>query len=224
MPWLRGSGEVTSDSQWKSQIETAVLNPSVGSQEVADRISLLMETGWNRFCINPFLLELLGQRLQKEGAILITVINFPNGAGTLPSLEVEALQAVNHGASALDVVLPLALIANRDFSALGQWTSHFYKVVGDMAEIRWILEMPLWPKDLFQALLRHLVKVGKTGYKTGTGTRGNTSPSQVALLHKLLPKKTPIKAAGGIADRTMAKTLLQEGATHLETSSPESLR
>ncbi|NJK61237.1 MAG: deoxyribose-phosphate aldolase, partial [Oscillatoriales cyanobacterium SM2_1_8] len=135
-------------------------------------------------------------RLHRKSPKVATVIGFPSGSHTSETKRYEAAEAVEAGATELDVVINLAWL--RDGNVQGVYQELATIVEATNQPVKAILEMPLLtPAEVAQAVAIAL-DAGVACLKTGTGWSGPVTVAQVQQLVALTKGRVPIKAAGGI--------------------------
>lgn len=149
---------------------------------------------------------------------ICTVIGFPNGYSTLAAKIFETKDAVENGASEIDLVLNQGLIKDR------QWKLIREEMEGVKAAclgrpLKVILETCLLSEAEKVKLCQLAAKVGVAYVKTSTGfSTGGATREDVALLRAHLPETVKIKASGGIRTLDDAQAFLDLGADRLGAS------
>lgn len=149
---------------------------------------------------------------------ICTVIGFPNGYSTLAAKIFETKDAVENGASEIDLVLNQGLIKDR------QWKLLQEEMAGVKAAclgrpLKVILETCLLSEAEKIKLCQLAAKVGVDYVKTSTGfSTGGATRADVALLREHLPETVKIKASGGIRTLEDAQAFLDLGADRLGAS------
>lgn len=148
--------------------------------------------------------DYLGDRLK-----ICTVIGFPNGYNTMAAKIFETKDAVENGASEIDMVINIGWVKDRKWKELAE------EIAGVKAAclgrpLKVIIETCLL-SDMEKIKLCQVVAKAEAAYlKTSTGfSTGGATREDVALLRENLPESVKVKASGGI--RT-----LEDGAAYLE--------
>ncbi len=66
-------------------------------------------------CINPYYVPLVSSLLKDTNILVSTVISYPLGASTTSSKVYETIEAINNGASEIDLVVNISSLKNEDY-------------------------------------------------------------------------------------------------------------
>ena len=147
-----------------------------------------------------------------------TVIGFPNGYDTTAAKCFEASDAVDNGASEIDMVINIGWVKDGLYDKV---LSEIRDVKGHCRGklLKVIIETCLLT-DAEKIELCRVVSESDADYiKTSTGFGGGGATREdVALFKKHVAPHVKIKAAGGIADLNDAKDFIALGADRLGTS------
>ena len=147
-----------------------------------------------------------------------TVIGFPNGYDTTASKCFQATDAVNNGASEIDMVINIGWVKDGLYDKV---LSEIRDVKGHCRGklLKVIIETCLLTDAEKIELCRVVSESGADYIKTSTGFGGGGATREdVALFKKHVAPHVKIKAAGGIADLNDAKDFIALGADRLGTS------
>ena len=147
-----------------------------------------------------------------------TVIGFPNGYDTTAAKCFEASDAVEGGASEIDMVINIGWVKDglydKVLSVIRDVKGHCH---GKLLKV--IIETCLLTDAEKIELCRVVSESGADYIKTSTGFGGGGATREdVALFKKHVAPHVKIKAAGGIADLNDAKDFIALGADRLGTS------
>ena len=147
-----------------------------------------------------------------------TVIGFPNGYDTTAAKCFEASDAVEGGASEIDMVINIGWVKDglydKVLSEIRDVKGHCH---GRLLKV--IIETCLLTDAEKVELCRVVSESGADYIKTSTGFGGGGATREdVALFKKHVAPHVKIKAAGGIADLNDAKDFIALGADRLGTS------
>ena len=147
-----------------------------------------------------------------------TVIGFPNGYDTTAAKCFEAEDAVNNGASEVDMVINIGLVK----------AGHYDQVLDEIRQIKAacggrclkvIIETCLLTEEEKKEMCRVVTESGADFIKTSTGfSTAGATPEDVALMRKYSGPEVKVKAAGGIASIEDAQRFIELGADRLGTS------
>ena len=147
-----------------------------------------------------------------------TVIGFPNGYNTTAAKIFETKDAVENGASEIDMVINNGMVKDR------QWDDIAHEIAGIKAAclgrpLKVIIETCLL-SDMEKIKLCQLAAKEEVAYvKTSTGfSTGGATREDVALLRENLPASVKVKASGGIRTLEDGQAYLDLGADRLGAS------
>ena len=167
-------------------------------------------------CVYPCHVRKVVDLLSTKSPKVSTVINFPNGTATSKTKLYEALEAVENGASELDVLVNLTYIKTGEMSQLHREIAEIREETGKT--VKAILEMALLTKEEKYLVIEVLMDAGVAFIATNTGWYGGATVADVKLLKEITKANVGIKAAGGIKTYEQAVSLVLAGATRLGTS------
>lgn len=197
-------------------IDHALLNPAATPAMVEKYCEQADRFGFAAVCVYPAYVRQAANLLHGKRPKVCTVIGFPTGATTSAVKLYEAQEAVDSGATELDVVINLgwlkAGLANevhREIAEICEETSQPVKV---------ILEMALLNEAEIRLAVDVCLDAGAAFLKTSTGWHGGATVADIRLLRELSKGGAGIKASGGIRTYSQAIELIIAGATRLGTS------
>ena len=200
-----------------SHVDHTLLKPEATWDQIKTLCDEAMEFGCATVCIPPAWVKPAADYVQ--GYLkLCTVIGFPNGYSTTAAKIFETKDAVENGASEIDMVLNIGMVKDRKWADLTQ------EVKGVKAAclgrpLKVIIETCLLSDMEKVRLCQLLTKAGADYVKTSTGfNAGGATREDVALLRENLPEEVAIKASGGIRTLEDAQAFLDLGADRIGAS------
>ena len=147
-----------------------------------------------------------------------TVIGFPNGYDTTAAKCFEATDAVNNGASEIDMVINLGWVKDRRYDdVLSEIKAVRAACEGKVLKV--IIETCMLTDEEKIALCKIVSESGADFIKTSTGfSKGGATFEDVALFAAHIAPHLKIKAAGGISSLEDAARFVSLGASRLGTS------
>ncbi len=197
-------------------IDHALLNPAATSEQLKQCCHEGWQYNFPTVCVYPSAVREAREYLQKKPTQVCTVIGFPTGATTTASKLHEALEAVENGATELDVVINLGWMKQGDANRVNREIAQVCEETGQT--IKAIIEMGLLNEEEKTLAVEACLDAGVTFIKTNTGWFGGATVEDVALIYDLSKGQIGIKAAGGIRNLESAIALIEAGATRLGTS------
>ena len=147
-----------------------------------------------------------------------TVIGFPNGYDTTATKCVAAADAVQNGASEVDMVINIGWVKDRRYDEVLE-EIRVVKAHCQGRLLKVIIETSLLTDEEKIEMCRVVSESGAEYIKTSTGFGGGGATREdVALMRDHVAPHLKIKASGGIADLQDAKDFIALGAQRLGTS------
>ncbi|HEY9674581.1 MAG TPA: deoxyribose-phosphate aldolase [Waterburya sp.] len=212
-----------SDTDIAPFIDHALLDPTATPEQVEKCCYEAERFHFAAVCVYPVYVRQAAQLLHGKKPKVCTVIGFPTGATTPAAKLYEAQEAVENGATELDVVIHIGGLK------VGK-TNEVYREIAQICQetgqtVKAILETALLTDAQKRLAAEICMDAGVQFLKTSTGWYGGATVADVRLLKKVTQGQIGIKAAGGIRTIEQALDLVQAGATRLGTSrGPDLLR
>ncbi|MCP2732438.1 deoxyribose-phosphate aldolase [Limnofasciculus baicalensis] len=197
-------------------IDHALLNPTATPEQVEKWCQQADRYGFAAVCIYPIYVKQATELLRGRKPKVCTVIGFPSGANTSATKLYEAQEAVENGATELDVVINLGALKTGNTDKLYQEIAQICEETGQT--VKAILETNLLTDAEKQLATEICMDAGVQFIKTSTGFHGGATVADVQLLKKITRGQIGIKASGGIRTIEQAFDLVIAGATRLGTS------
>jgi deoxyribose-phosphate aldolase len=197
-------------------IDHTLLNPLATPEQIEKLCQEADRYQFAAVCIYPCYVRLAVELLQRKNPKVCTVIGFPSGANTSATKLYEAREAVENGATELDVVINLGWLR------MGK-TEEVHREIAQICEetgvtVKAILETNLLTDAEKRIAAELCMDAGVTFLKTSTGWNGGATVADVTSLYELAKERVGIKASGGIIKIKQALDLVVAGATRLGTS------
>ncbi|MBD2101191.1 deoxyribose-phosphate aldolase [Leptolyngbya sp. FACHB-261] len=167
-------------------------------------------------CVFPSYVRLCAELLNQKRPKVCTVIGFPSGASTSAVKLYEAQEAVENGATELDVVINLSWLKQGQTDAVHRELASICEATGQT--VKAILETNLLEPEEKRVAAEICLDAGVAFLKTNTGWAGGATVEDVRLLREVTRGRIGIKASGGIKTAEQALALIGAGATRLGTS------
>ena len=204
-------------------IDHTLLKPTATKKEIIKLCNEAIEYNFYAVCINSSYVSLAKEKLKNSNVKIASVIGFPLGAMHTEVKIFEAKNAINNGASEIDMVINIGKLLDGENDFVENEIRQIKKAIGDNI-LKVIFENCYLSKKQIKTVSQLAVNAGADFIKTSTGfgTSGATF-NDVKLMKEIALNKTQIKAAGGIRDKETAIKYLEMGVTRLGTSSGVSL-
>ncbi|MDM7326593.1 MAG: deoxyribose-phosphate aldolase [Thermosynechococcus sp. Uc] len=197
-------------------IDHTQLDPLATTAEIERCCAEAQQWNFATVCVMPVWVKTAVQLLHRTPVKVCTVIGFPSGAHTSTTKLYEAQEAVENGATELDVVINLGWLKEGNTEAVYRDIAQICGETG--VTVKAILETTVLTEEEKQLAVDICLDAGVAFLKTSTGWRGGATVADVRLLKRLSRDRVGIKASGGIRTREQALELIDAGATRLGTS------
>lgn len=149
---------------------------------------------------------------------ICTVIGFPHGNSTTKTKVFETKDAIENGASEIDMVINIGLLKDKKYQELEDEIRQIHEAC-DRKLLKVIIETCLLTEEEKIKMCEIVTNAGAEYIKTSTGfsTSGATL-EDVKLMKKYVGENVKVKAAGGIASFDDAVAFIEVGASRLGTS------
>ncbi len=200
-----------------SHVDHTLLKPEATWDQIKTLCDEAMEFGCATVCIPPAYVKDAVEYVQGNLKIC-TVIGFPNGYNTLAAKIFETKDAVENGASEIDMVINIGQVKDRKWKQL-QEEMEGVKAACLGRPLKVIIETCLLT-DMEKMKLCQIAAKAEVDYvKTSTGfSAAGATREDVALLRENLPQSIKVKASGGIRTLADGQAYLELGADRLGAS------
>lgn len=201
-----------------SRIEHTLLRPDAIPADIERLCAEAERWSFVTVCVNSAYTKLAFDLLSQSSVAVTTTVAFPFGASSTTAKVREAMQAIQDGASELDVVIEIGwLKGGRD--DLIRTELSVLRSATEGRTLKVILEAGFLNDEQKVRGARLASEAGADFVKTSTGYGpSGATPGDVSLLRKVLPAQVRIKAAGGIRTVAQAQALIDAGADRLGAS------
>ncbi len=197
-------------------IDHSLLHPTTTPEQVSQWCAEADRYRFAAVCVSPVYVRQAAELLHGKKPKVCTVIGFPTGATTSATKLYEAQEAVENGATELDVVINLGLLKTGKTEAVHREIAEICEETGQTVKV--ILETALLTDAEKRLAAEICLDAGAAFLKTSTGWQGGATVADIRLLKELTKGQIGIKASGGIRTLEQALDLIVAGATRLGTS------
>ena len=170
-------------------------------------------------CVYPYYVRLASNLLKETNVEVCTVIGFPSGMTTKETKVYEAIDAVEKGATEIDMVINIAALKNKDYKYIKEEIEQIRDAI-DGKVLKVIIETCLLTKEEIVKMTEICNETFVNFIKTSTGfSEYGARVEDVELMNKYKNEVLEIKASGGIRNIETAEAMINAGATRLGTSS-----
>jgi len=200
-------------------IDHTILKATASSSDVQKLCEEAIEHEFYSVCVNGCYVADAKHLLQGTDVKVAAVVGFPLGAMTTAAKVFEAKEAVENGASEIDMVINVAKLKDGEFEFVENEIRQIKEAIGDNV-LKVIIET-CYLTDEEKVKACELSLVAKADFvktSTGFGTGGATY-EDVKLMKSVVGDNAKVKASGGVRDKETAQKYVELGAERLGTSS-----
>ena len=200
-------------------IDHTILKATASSADVQKLCDEAIEHEFYSVCVNGCYVADAKHLLQGTDVKVAAVVGFPLGAMTTTSKVFEAKEAIENGASEIDMVINVAKLKDGEFDYVENEIRLIKEAIGNNV-LKVIIET-CYLTDEEKVKACELSLVAKADFvktSTGFGTGGATY-EDVKLMKSVVGDNAKVKASGGVRDKETAQKYVDLGAERLGTSS-----
>ena len=200
-------------------IDHTILKATASNADVQKLCEEAIEHEFYSVCVNGCYVVDAKHLLQGTDVKIAAVVGFPLGAMTTAAKVFEAKEAVENGASEIDMVINVAKLKDGEFEYVENEIRQIKEAIGDNV-LKVIIETCyLTDEEKVKACeLSLAAKADFVKTSTGFGTDGATY-EDVKLMKSVVGDNAKVKASGGVRDKETAQKYIDLGAERLGTSS-----
>ncbi len=213
-------GLIPKDLNLAALIDHTLLKPDATPDQIAQLCFEARKHGFASVCVNPGWVELCASLLQGSPVKVCTVIGFPLGA-TAPEVKVyETINAIEHGATEIDMVINIGALKARDLELVARDIRGVVVAAHERgAIVKVIIETALLTDE--DKVIACLVskEAGANFVKTSTGfSGGGATVHDIELMRRVVGPAMGVKASGGVRTFEDAEAMVKAGATRIGAS------
>ncbi|MGB1286653.1 MAG: deoxyribose-phosphate aldolase [Aggregatilineales bacterium] len=217
---IPGVGAVPDNASVASLIDHTLLKPDAMARQIERLCFEAKEFEFASVCVNSIFVSLAAEMLKDSPVKVCTVVGFPLGASLTSVKSYEARQAIEQGATEVDMVLPIGLLKSRDTLAVFNDITEVAAVCHDRDVLcKVILETALLTDEEKVVACQIVKRAGADFVKTSTGFGGGgATVDDVALMRGVVGEGVGVKASGGVRDLESAQKIIEAGANRIGAS------
>ncbi|MFS0822648.1 deoxyribose-phosphate aldolase [Bacillus sp. 1P02SD] len=178
------------------------------------------EYGFMSVCVNPTWVETAANLLKDSEVKVCTVIGFPLGASTSATKAFETKDAIEKGATEVDMVINIGALKDQNDELVETDIRAVVEAAKGKALTKVIIETCLLTDEEKVRACELAVKAGADFVKTSTGfSTGGATVEDIRLMRKTVGPDIGVKASGGVRDAKGTQDMIDAGATRIGASS-----
>lgn len=205
-------------------IDHTILKPEATKDQVEKICREAIEYNFASVCVNPANVKFASEILKNSDVKVCTVIGFPLGANTTKVKEFETKDAIENGATEVDMVINIGKLKEKDYEYVKKDIEAVVNATTENVLTKVIIETCLLT-DEEKIIACKLAKEAKADFvKTSTGfSTGGATPSDLKLMRETVGEEMGVKASGGIRTLEDAIQAVKSGASRIGASASISI-
>ncbi|RFB35381.1 deoxyribose-phosphate aldolase [Brevibacillus sp. VP] len=206
-------------------IDHTALKPDTTKDMIVGLCEEAKEYRFASVCVNPTWVSLCAELLKEAPEVKVcTVIGFPLGANTPQLKAYETTNAIENGATEVDMVINVGALKDKNDLLVEQDMLAVVEAAKGKAVVKVIIETCLLTEEEKVRACELAVKAGADFVKTSTGfSTGGATVEDIALMRKTVGPELGVKASGGIRSYADVEKMLQAGACRIGASAGVSI-
>ncbi|WP_165069403.1 deoxyribose-phosphate aldolase [Paludisphaera rhizosphaerae] len=202
------------------RIDHSLLQPTLTEEEMESGCRVAAEYGVASVCIKPFAVAMASRLLRGTGVEVGTTIGFPHGGHATSVKVFESKQAIDDGATELDMVVNIGQVLGGHWAAVATDIEAVVEAAHERdAIVKVIFENCFLNDEQKIRLCRICGEVGADYVKTSTGYgTGGATREDLILMRKSSPPRVKLKAAGGVRTLDQAIEVVELGCDRFGAS------
>ncbi|KAB2333918.1 deoxyribose-phosphate aldolase [Bacillus mesophilum] len=201
-------------------IDHTLLKADSTKEQIEKICAEAKEYNFASVCVNPTWVKLSSDLLSGTEVKVCTVIGFPLGASTSETKAFETSNAIENGATEVDMVINIGALKGGDYELVEKDIKAVVDAAKGKALTKVIIETSLLTEDEKVKACELSVKAGADFVKTSTGfSTGGATAEDIALMRKTIGPDLGVKASGGVRSAEDAEKMIKAGATRIGASS-----
>jgi deoxyribose-phosphate aldolase len=201
-------------------IDHTILRPDATRADVKQVCAEALRYKFASVCVNSFWVPMVAAELRGSSVKVCAVVGFPLGASGTPSKVAETLEAMDGGASEIDMVINVGALLGDECPAV---ESDILAVVrashNGGAIVKTIIETALLDRERKVLACKIAKNAGADFVKTSTGfAKSGATVEDVALMRATVGPELGVKASGGVRTLEDLQAMVAAGATRIGAS------
>lgn len=198
-----------------SLIDHTMLKADATTDTIKKYCKEAREYGFASVCVNTCQVPLAAEELKGSEVEVCCVVGFPLGAMLSKAKAYEAKEAVNAGATEVDMVINIGALKDQNYDLVRDDIKGVVEASQGRV-VKVILETCLLTKEEIVKVCELSVEAGADFVKTSTGFSTNGAVVEdVALMKQTVGTRAKVKASGGIRTREEALAMIEAGADRI---------
>ncbi|OIJ22123.1 deoxyribose-phosphate aldolase [Anaerobacillus alkalidiazotrophicus] len=205
--------------QLAKMIDHTLLKANASKEEIITLANEAKDYKFASVCVNPTWVQTAAKILEGTEVKVCTVIGFPLGANTPETKAFETKNAIENGATEVDMVINIGALKDKNDELVENDIQAVVQAAKGQALTKVIIETSLLTEEEKERACEMAVRAGADFVKTSTGfSTGGATVADITLMRKIVGPDIGVKASGGVRDRETALAMVEAGATRIGAS------
>ena len=201
-------------------IDHTLLKADATNAQVLELCNEAKQYEFASVCLNPAWVKTASELLKGTSVKTCTVIGFPLGATTSEVKAFETKNAIENGASEIDMVINIGALKSGDSKAVQEDIEAVVNAAAGKAIVKVIIETSLLTDEEKRTACELSVLAKADFVKTSTGfSTGGATVEDVKLMRSTVGPEMGVKASGGVRSLEDLTAMKEAGATRIGASS-----
>ncbi|WP_179353961.1 deoxyribose-phosphate aldolase [Winogradskyella vidalii] len=199
-------------------IDHTLLSASATESEILRLCEEALKYNFYSVCVNSCYVSIANQALGDSDVKICTVVGFPLGAMSTEAKIFEAKNAIEQGATEIDMVMNIGRLKSSNHLAVLKDISDVKRAIGHTT-LKVILEISELSKNEIVKACEICIDAKADFVKTSTGfSKSGATLTAVKIMKKTVRDQLKIKASGGIRDAETAQKYIDIGVDRIGVS------
>ncbi len=200
-------------------IDHTILKPEATSEGVKKLCEEALKYTFASVCVNPTRVKEAYEILKDSEVKVCTVIGFPLGATTTKVKVFETKDAIENGATEVDMVINIGRLKDKDYDFIKEDIKAVVEAAKGKALTKVIIETCLLTDEEKVIACKLSKEAGADFVKTSTGfSTGGATKEDIKLMRETVGPDIGVKASGGVRSLEDAESMIENGATRIGAS------
>ena len=206
-------------SWWRSYCFDTLLKTDAQKKDLDKLLLEAKKYNFMSVCVSPIWVKYAAEQLKDTNVKVCTVIGFPQGATPTEVKVFETKNAIENGATEVDMVIPVGVLKDKDYIAVENDIRAVVEAAKSKALTKVIIETCLLTDEEKIMACKLSKSAGADFVKTSTGfSTAGATVKDIRLMRETVGEQMGVKASGGVRSREDADAMIKAGATRIGTS------
>lgn len=211
-------------NQLAKYIDHTLLKPEATQEQIKELVDEAKEYKFASVCVNPSWVSFCYNELKDTDVKVCTVIGFPLGATTSEAKAAETKQAIENGATEVDMVINIGALKSNQDEVVQKDIEAVVEASKGKALTKVIIETALLTEEEKIKACELAKTAGADFVKTSTGfSSGGATVEDIKLMRETVGEEMGVKASGGVRNLEAMQEMIEAGATRIGASAGVSI-